>query len=425
MNLKRLQKLWNRFGREDPLWAALSAPGKQGGRWSVDEFLASGEGEIRRVLHEADDHGIHFGRSRALDFGCGVGRLTQALAAHFARVDGVDIAPSMIEKAGALNRHPSRVTYHLRAAPDLQTFADGTFDLVYSVLVLQHIEPETAKRYIREFIRVVAADGVAVFQVPSHRASLEPSPAAIRTASKAPLRREARKAILTTSTAPRRAIAGSHVVLDVGVRNASAEVWPCEGGRDFRFRITLGSHWRDTAGRVTQPDGPRCPLPFDLAPERSVSLLLGVEIPRFGGRHFLELDMVQEHVAWFAESGSPTVSVPFDVEGGEPEPATVFPPAPSRFRDRHRAAYRWLRRLGVVHAGGWLQSEVLAGMRRHRRALETRLSTAPVMEMNLILRSEVARLVQEAGGEVLRSDSAILPGGLHSVTYWARRRQAL
>lgn len=44
-------------------------------------------------------------RKHALDFGCGVGRLTQALAAHFDEVTGVDISPSMIKLAKKYSRH--------------------------------------------------------------------------------------------------------------------------------------------------------------------------------------------------------------------------------------------------------------------------------------------------------------------------------
>ena len=40
-------------------------------------------------------------RRSALDFGCGIGRLSQALAEHFDQVYGVDISPKMIELARA------------------------------------------------------------------------------------------------------------------------------------------------------------------------------------------------------------------------------------------------------------------------------------------------------------------------------------
>jgi hypothetical protein len=48
--LKHLRDVWATLGREDPLWAVLSSPDKRGGRWNVDEFLATGQAEIDAQL---------------------------------------------------------------------------------------------------------------------------------------------------------------------------------------------------------------------------------------------------------------------------------------------------------------------------------------------------------------------------------------
>jgi SAM-dependent methyltransferase len=109
------------------------------------------------------------GFSRALDFGCGVGRLSQALADRFQEVVGVDIAESMVAKAHEFNRHGNRVRYVVHGSDDLSCFADGLFDLVYSVITLQHIPPEAAAAYIGEFFRVLRPGGTAIFQVPCGR----------------------------------------------------------------------------------------------------------------------------------------------------------------------------------------------------------------------------------------------------------------
>jgi SAM-dependent methyltransferase len=102
----------------------------------------------------------------ALDFGCGVGRLTQALAPHFVRVYGVDIAPSMIEQAEILNRHGENCRYLLNQSSDLSLFPDAMFDFIYSQIVLQHMAPRYALKYVAEFLRVLRPGGVAVFQLP-------------------------------------------------------------------------------------------------------------------------------------------------------------------------------------------------------------------------------------------------------------------
>lgn len=173
--LAELQRNWNGFGHRDPLWAILTAPGKRGNRWEPDEFFASGVRDVAQALAAVAALGLRPGRTRALDFGCGVGRLTQALAGHFAEVVGVDIAPSMIELAERVNRHPGRCRYRVNAAADLAAFPEGHFDLVYSDITLQHMRPVYATGYIAEFVRVLAPGGVAVFTLPSQEARRPPS----------------------------------------------------------------------------------------------------------------------------------------------------------------------------------------------------------------------------------------------------------
>jgi SAM-dependent methyltransferase len=166
MNVKDLQRDWDAFGKSDALWAILTQPGKRG-RWQLEEFFQTGVREIAGLFEYLDSLGVRLKRGKALDFGCGVGRLTQALSDHFEEVHGVDIAPSMIELAKRYNRHGSRCLHHVNASPSLDLFPDGTFDLVYSNITLQHIEPEYCARYLREFIRVLAPSGVLVFQLPA------------------------------------------------------------------------------------------------------------------------------------------------------------------------------------------------------------------------------------------------------------------
>jgi 2-polyprenyl-3-methyl-5-hydroxy-6-metoxy-1,4-benzoquinol methylase len=95
-----LQQSWQSLGSDDPLWAILSDPRAKGGKWSVDQFLRTGQTEIDRVFSWLHEQGLkEIKDGRALDFGCGAGRLTQALAKRFARCTGVDIAASMLEAA--------------------------------------------------------------------------------------------------------------------------------------------------------------------------------------------------------------------------------------------------------------------------------------------------------------------------------------
>ena len=170
MRLPGLQKAWNEAGKADPFWAVLSDPEKKGNRWKIDEFFQTGVAEIDGLIRYLESLRLELPRQRALDFGCGPGRLSQALATYFDHVDGVDISPSMIALANESNRVPDRVRYYVNDRDDLQLFGSGTFDLVYSSLTLQHVKPPLIRRYLREFFRVLTPNGLAVFQLPSRPA---------------------------------------------------------------------------------------------------------------------------------------------------------------------------------------------------------------------------------------------------------------
>jgi SAM-dependent methyltransferase len=142
-------------------------PARKGGRWDVREFNATGRSEIAASLAHLDRMGACRRRERALDFGCGAGRLTAALATGFAEVTGVDISPPMLEQAARINGGDGRCRYVLGDTADLRAFPDASFDLVYSSLVLQHIPPPLTGRYLTEFVRVLRPGGAIMLLVPA------------------------------------------------------------------------------------------------------------------------------------------------------------------------------------------------------------------------------------------------------------------
>jgi SAM-dependent methyltransferase len=165
VDLEDVKADWTRLGEQDPLWAVYVAPDTRGGRWDVDEFFALGRREVDGVFAAIERAGLTPGRSLALDFGCGVGRLSAALAGHVDQVVGVDIAESMLATARELGRGGDRVRFVLNSEPYLRFVETGSVDVVYSSLVLQHIPRPLALGYLAEFGRILAPGGVAAFQV--------------------------------------------------------------------------------------------------------------------------------------------------------------------------------------------------------------------------------------------------------------------
>lgn len=173
MKLRRLQSHWHRLGQSDPMWAILTEPGTRGGQWDEARFFQTGEAEIRDRFRDLERRGIRPEPGQALDFGCGIGRLTQALAGRFRHVTGVDIAPSMIERAMALNRHPAACAYLVNDADHLGVFETASFDFIYSNITLQHMEPGYALGYLTEFVRILKPGGILVFQMPDRESDTD------------------------------------------------------------------------------------------------------------------------------------------------------------------------------------------------------------------------------------------------------------
>lgn len=434
MDFKLVRKHWDRLGERDALWAVLSVPAKKNGAWSQEEFFETGRREIDAVLAVAAQRGFDFPKRRALDFGCGVGRLTQALATRFEECDGVDVAPSMVRQATRLNRHANRCRYHLNQEPDLRLFPDGAFDFIYSVLVLQHMEPRFSKRYIREFLRVAGPGALVVFQLPSHRAVAEPAIGAPRSVGTRPLPVASRRAEIALGASEGVLTARSSAVLAATVTNHGDDTWPCLADAAGRYQVTLGSRWLQPDGRTLIEYGQRCPLPFDLRPGESVGLFLGVDAPATNGTYHLELDVVQEHVAWFGEHGPSACRAAFEIVGGA-EPAAPLPSAPeaplpsktARLRESLPHVYDALVRAGVRDGvrslrAAWREGgfEIRARTARLRAEIGARVAE-PIMEMHCVVRSEVIELLDASGGEVLLVETDTLPGGFQSCRYWVRR----
>jgi SAM-dependent methyltransferase len=164
--LRRHRQDWDDLASLDPYWSVLTEPGKRFGGWDRAEFLRSGEMEIEGLMAAARELGLPQAREAALDFGCGLGRLTRALARHFGQVWGVDISARMVEQARELHRDVPKCTFE--TTDGMLAFPSARFDLIYSVLVLQHLPARAVIRStVRDLVRVLRPGGLLCFQIPS------------------------------------------------------------------------------------------------------------------------------------------------------------------------------------------------------------------------------------------------------------------
>jgi SAM-dependent methyltransferase len=288
---------WDRHARKDPMWAVLSDPAKQGRRWDLQGFMRNGEREIALLWNQLAQLQLVPDHHTALDFGCGIGRLTQALARRFDRVVGVDISPSMVAVARDIDRYPSIVDYMCNPHSDLRDLHSRSCDFIYSNIVLQHVVPQLSIEYLKEFFRLLKPGGVLVFQLPSHQEPL----AEVTTR---PMPDDAYRAQIKLTTGLPATVTGAELLATLRLTNTSSQEWR---QRDFGS-IRVGNHWFDSTGRylIVQDDG-RAVLPQVLKPGESCDIVLPMVAPSAPGSYQGEIDVVHEGVTWFRDKGSTTV----------------------------------------------------------------------------------------------------------------------
>jgi SAM-dependent methyltransferase len=306
MALDELKSTWDSLGSVDPLWAVLTDPARRNGGWDLEEFMETGRLTVGAAVDTLTRHDVSLGE-RVLDFGCGVGRLSNALAEHAKSVVGIDLAASMVDRARELNRHPDQVEFVLYDGLTLP-FEDGSFDGALSLLVLQHGRPEVQLRCLMELQRVVRPGGVLMLQIPSR--PLPPKPLAA----------DAYQAQIDLQDAPESLAAGERATLTVNLVNVSEHTWPASA------IIQLGNHWLDGENMLVLNDG-RTMLTADVEPGDFVELPLTVTAPEAAGTYELEIDLVHENVTWWKNAGTETARATVTVGGARQETVAESAPA--------------------------------------------------------------------------------------------------
>lgn len=161
--IQKMRQDWNRRAKEDANFYVAFARENQ----TEEEFLASAREVVARLEAEfcrlpptpKEDR-------RALEIGCGPGRLMLPMSRHFGEIHGVDISDEMVALARRTLAAVPHAHVQVNSGSDLSLFQDGYFDLVYSWIVFQHIPgKDVVLGYLREAQRVLKPGGVLACQL--------------------------------------------------------------------------------------------------------------------------------------------------------------------------------------------------------------------------------------------------------------------
>ena len=160
---------WEAFGRSDPYYGVLSIEEHRSARLTDAQrqaFMTTGDEHVRSVMQTIDRHVCPgFSPRRALDFGCGVGRLVVPLARIAGHVTGVDVSPSMLAEARRNCQARGLDNVELVVSDDALSAVTGTYDFVHSFIVIQHIPVTRGERLFERLVQCLASGGVGALQV--------------------------------------------------------------------------------------------------------------------------------------------------------------------------------------------------------------------------------------------------------------------
>ncbi len=160
-------RAWLEVGEHDPDWGVLTYRGRRNA-WAraQDEFYQTGVDDVAECLALLPS----LPRGKALDFGAGTGRLSFALAAHFASVTCVDVSSSM--RAVLLERARTRGIQNIEVIPSEALPAPG-HAFVLSLITLQHLSgPREIEHSVQVLVASLTPGGFGILEVPSASRSI-------------------------------------------------------------------------------------------------------------------------------------------------------------------------------------------------------------------------------------------------------------
>ena len=164
---------WEKYGADDPYFGVLNQGAFK--THALDDasrasFFQSGEAYVDSVFRDIHQHlGQQYPFARALDFGCGVGRLVIPFAHRCTSVVGIDVSHHMLEEAQGNCEETGVANAEFVKSDGDWPEVSGTFDLIHSFIVFQHIPVKRGEGLLRAMLQRLRVGGVGVLHFTYHR----------------------------------------------------------------------------------------------------------------------------------------------------------------------------------------------------------------------------------------------------------------
>lgn len=152
---KTVSDVWEHLAQTVGCDIIASRPEKP---FTEPEMLVAGRGFASEIIEEAKKFNVKFGR--CLDFGCGIGRVSEGLSDHFEETIGIDTSPTFINSA--IKYGAGKATYILS---DNVEELKGQFDFIFSHLVFIHYDWDGIKLHLERLASKLSPDGTIRFDL--------------------------------------------------------------------------------------------------------------------------------------------------------------------------------------------------------------------------------------------------------------------
>ncbi len=156
---------WERFGKCDAYYGVLNQNKYRKANLDEvkEEFLKSGFPYVDTVLDNIQKHiDQDFKIDRAIDFGCGVGRLVIPLAEVANEVVAIDVSTAMLAEARKNCEDRSISNVNFIKSDDSLSGLDQTYNFIHSIIVFQHIPVRRGELIFNRLLSRLEPGGVCV-----------------------------------------------------------------------------------------------------------------------------------------------------------------------------------------------------------------------------------------------------------------------
>ena len=151
---------WEKWAQTQPFFSILTNPIFLIENWEEnrDQFWDSGYRDVEHLFTPPSE------AKNALEFGCGVGRITKAMAERCEQVVGLDVSPTMLKRAEEFAEGIPNISYRL-SDDELSALNGELFDFIYSYIVFQHIPEDRGAAIFDNLISHCAPGGSIAIHV--------------------------------------------------------------------------------------------------------------------------------------------------------------------------------------------------------------------------------------------------------------------